>query len=189
MPEEAGQQQPTSGGGIKGHLKKNWPIYTIAIGGATLFFIMIGNYNRNQQAVDTLGKYQGQVPNSQYDSATADYNMMNLQSALNTQTAVLDNLGKAITSLGSVPSKGGSNTAVQTIFPYPKNTPGMSNNFWVYTTQAGDTAASLANKANWGQWGPSYFENYRNNWAILANVGYQFDNPNTAIPVGTKVSL
>lgn len=193
-PEHGGAPPPQGGGGIGGHLKRHWPIYTIGIGAATLVVILIANYNNsNNASSSTTGAAAstGVTPGDQSGSALLDYDLGNLQTTIQTQSSILQNIADALKPTTTPTTTGGGTIVpnVQSIFPWLKNTPGASNNFWVYTTQQGDTAQSLATKAGWGNFGPSYFEGYRNNNAILQNIGYDFSHPNSPLPVGTKVSL
>lgn len=195
-PVEHGVGTPQGHEGIVGNLKQHWIIYLIALVGAGLVYIMISNYNsQSSGATSGVGAAStGVTPGDQSGSALIDYDLGLLQQTIAAQTNVLS----TIVPPTSTPTTGGGTvtppattptSVVQSIFPFLKNTPGVSNNFWVYSTQQGDTAASLAQKAGWNKFGPSYFEGYRNNNAILQNIGYDFSHPNSPLPVGTKVSL
>lgn len=195
MAEEQQQQAAPAEHGVEGHFKKHWAIYLIGIGAATLVVIMISNYNnQNSAAMGASGPtYSGTIPSDQLPGAQIEADIGNLQKSMDVQTSFLQTIANTLTGASNAtqPTTGGGTTTTptQSIFPWAKGTPGASNNFWVYTTKAGDSAASLNNMANWGQYGPSFFEGYRNNMQILQNMGYDFSHPNSPLPVGTKVNL
>ncbi len=75
------------------------------------------------------------------------------------------------------------------VLPAPKHTPGMSDNFWVYTTGSKDTLASLTAKAGWAKYGTGYLAAYRNNAQVFASYGVDVNNPTAVLPSGMKISL
>lgn len=195
MAEEQQQPAATEHHGVEGHFKKHWAVYLIGIGAATLVVIMVHNYNSQNQPTMGAGgpTYSGTIPSDQLPGAQIEADIGNLQKSMDVQTSFLQTIANAFTNPAPTTNGGGTTVTgtsnAQSIFPLAKGTAGFSNNFWVYTTKAGDSATSLNNMANWSQHGPGYFENYRNNAAILANIGYDFSHPNSPLPVGTKVNL
>jgi hypothetical protein len=84
-----------------------------------------------------------------------------------------------------------NNQSQQSYNPPPVQLP--SHNAYVYTTQQGDTLASLTNKFHWGAGqqtggGPQFTYNYGNNAEIFSALGINPNNPNQAIPAGTQIA-
>jgi len=194
----SGAGQADDGKGLKGHLKKNWIFYSLGIGGATLLvaFLALRSNSNSQAASMPTGSTSG-VPGMTPDSMNSDSlnsMMQGLVSLENQNSQVLQQLANApTTGAGTNPTGGSTWTATPT--PAAKNTSGLSNNFWVYTTKAGDTLDSITKMAGWTPQqqvggGPGFLYNYRNNASIFSSLG--INNPsqaNTPLPVGYQISL
>jgi hypothetical protein len=77
---------------------------------------------------------------------------------------------------------------VQTVFPSPRGSRGLSDNFWTLTTNGHQTIRSLTAQAKWGtDWHKFY--NYRNNAAVLRNAGLSENQIDVPLPINWKVSM
>lgn len=184
----AGASQPQSGG-IKGHLQRNWPLYALGLGLATIVVMIWKSGSSNTASniagstAGTMGLSSDQLYGSQLD---ADYQQ--LMSMQNQQLGLLNTISNTLTNPSTSPTVKPIGPAGP-VLPVPKGTSGYSDNFWIYTTKPGDTAFSLNKMAGWQANGPGFFENYRNNMDVLHAAGYDTSNPYNPIPIGTKVSL
>ncbi len=184
---------PIAGGGIKGHLQRNWPMYTVGLGALTILVIIYMN-GRNNSLNNNLGSTSGTMGNApdQLWGSQLDADLQQLMTVQNTQVGLLQQVLNGQTNPSNNPPAPTTNGIfnIKTWFnPAPKNTPGMSNNFWVYFTKQGDTAASInSNVAHWGS-DPNKFMNYRNNAEILHGIGYDTSNPFAPLPAGIAVSV
>lgn len=173
---------PLAGGGIKGHFQRNWPIYTVGLGALTILVIIYVN-GQNNSLNNNLGSTSGTMGNApdQLWGSQLDADLQQLMTVQNQQIGLLQQMANGVTNPSNNPS-------ITTVLPSPKNTSGMSNNFWVYTTKPGDTAASINSMANWGT-DTSKFMNYRNNADILHGLHYDTSNPFAPLPAGIAVSV
>lgn len=80
--------------------------------------------------------------------------------------------------------------AITHVGPAPKGTPGMSDNFWVYSVNGTtDTITSVNAKAGWSSYGPGYLVGYRNNAEVMQSWGVDLGNYNSVLPRGLQLSL
>lgn len=96
-------------GGLKGHLKKNAPIYLIIIGGVTLLVILLfnsgGGSNAQATPQDAFGYGTGNNPNDLGAQTASDYNQLQNQNDLTNallQEMLLKNM---TTGKSKVPNK------------------------------------------------------------------------------------
>lgn len=192
---------PIAGGGIKGHFQRNWPIYTIGLGALTILVIIYMN-GRNNSVNNNLGSTSGTMGNApdQLWGSQLDADLQQLMTVQNQQIGLLQQMANGTTNPSNnppapnppinIPDRNFINHWRSTLLPSPKNTAGMSNNFWVYFTKQGDTAASInSNVAHWDPNNPSKFMSYRNNADILHGIGYDTSNPFAPLPAGIAVSV
>jgi LysM repeat protein len=102
-----------------------------------------------------------------------------------------NNSGYTGNSSNSGSTSSNNNTSNNNNTPPSPNLP--SKNAYVYTTQAGDTLNSLTQKFNWTAsqqkgGGPQFTYNYGNNADIFSTLGINLNNPNQAIPAGTRIN-
>jgi|SRR5579875_142808 hypothetical protein len=109
--------------------------------------------------------------------------------------------GAPTTNPGGAPPTGSPinlGAFVQTIFPAPRGTAGMSNNFWVNVEgqpnqtlqQAALYTAKWPGASGQGDW--QTLLNYRNNYQIFSQIAQETNqalNQNLIIPQGTKFSV
>ncbi len=74
--------------------------------------------------------------------------------------------------------------------PSPKGTHGMSDNYWLYTTQATDTLQHVNDViGKWGKQGPAFLTGYRDNAVVLQSWGVDLSNYHKALPAGIVLSV
>ena len=213
-PPAADGKVNETAGGIKGMFAKHWKLWLGGIGVAVLGYVAWQYFQGNTAngTATTLGgaaaasgtTAPGSVDGSQLD---ADYqSMMSLQNQnLGVLNQILTQLqGGTTTGGGGGGGGGGSGFNPQTLMPASKNTSGLSNNFWIYTSQPGDTLASIdptswvtqqssgalnsQGKLAW-QPGINPVDQYRNNDAIFKQIGFDPTKAGAVLPVGTRISL
>jgi hypothetical protein len=103
-PAEAGPDE----GGIKGHLKKNWPIYTVVLAIVTII-VMVWLNNRNQSSsttgYDTSGYGTGNSSSSDLYGSQLDSDYQQMINENNITNALLQQL---LNNSGTSKTKGGS---------------------------------------------------------------------------------
>lgn len=201
-PAPGPQGSSQAKGGLLGHIKKHWAMYAIGGGGLLLVVSLMALKGNNQQqsnnaqdltngsytvpsggALDTMGGMSSDTFDSMYSM------LQGLTSVEANNNNILQKIAGGDTTSG-VPS-GPVNSAP---LPASKGTTGLSNNFWTYTTKAGDTLSSITKFAGWDPQhqkggGTDFLYGYRNNAQIFGYYGVNPNDPNAKLPAGVKISL
>lgn len=184
--------------GLMAHIKKNWVIYSLGLGGATLIVGIIAVRNKNAPSggnptgvnltdpsighTDTMGGMSSDTSSSMYSLLQG---LSSLEAQNYTTLQTIANGGSGTTTTTTPPT-------AQTIFPWAAGTHNDKSHWQPYVTKAGDTIASLNQYAGWGKLtsldqSGNNVDLYRNNSNIFQQLG--ITSPTQAIPVGTTISI
>lgn len=173
-----------------GVIKKS-PALTITViaGGALVVYLLAkrsGSGAPQAQNIDSTGLAAATSPGGYYSPPVIVQPSFYIPPVITADTS----------SGGTVASSspGATSTAAATIpSTDPRNTPGESNNFYVYTTRPGDTLASLTSKFKWNapqqkNGGVGFTYNYRNNASIFKAIGADVNAPNAPLTPGVNIN-
>lgn len=163
------QQGMQSGGGIRGHLQRNWPIYAVGIGLLTIAVMIYLNY-RNSGGISsspTSTTDSGSTWGAQLDS---DYQQM--ISNQNQTVGLLQQLlnqGKNSSGGGGTPTPPGPPTPGPNNPPQPPTPPTQAPSY--YTVVSGDNLSHIADTHGFASWQSLY--NFGNNTQTVMNTAKQ----------------